>query len=231
MATYGELHAHSGFSFLDGASDPEELVVEAVRLKLSGLALTDHHGFYGVVRFAEAARSVGLATIFGSEITLNGQDDRVGERDPSGQHLVVLARSPEGYRHLATMLGEAHLARGDKGAPRFTLEDVATHAKDWLVLSGCRKGPLTRALLNEGPRASARALERLIEAFGRANLAVELWDHGTPTTWRATTCSPSWRSATTSVPWRRATCTTPRPTPSPGPTSWPPSARVRAWRR
>jgi error-prone DNA polymerase len=180
MATYGELHAHSGFSFLDGASDPEELVVEAVRLKLSGLALTDHHGFYGVVRFAEAARSVGLATIFGSEITLNGQDDRVGERDPSGQHLVVLARSPEGYRHLATMLGEAHLARGDKGAPRFTLEDVATHAKDWLVLSGCRKGPLTRALLNEGPRASARALERLIEAFGRANLAVELWDHGTP---------------------------------------------------
>jgi error-prone DNA polymerase len=180
MATYGELHAHSGFSFLDGASDPEELVVEAVRLKLSGLALTDHHGFYGVVRFAEAARSVGLATIFGSEITLDGQDDRVGARDPSGQHLVVLARSPEGYRHLATMLGEAHLARGDKGAPRFTLEDVASHAKEWLVLSGCRKGPLTRALLAEGPRASARALERLIEAFGRTNLAVELWDHGTP---------------------------------------------------
>ena len=57
MVTYGELHAHSGFSFLDGASDPEELVVEATRLKLSGLALTDHHGFYGVVRFAEAARA------------------------------------------------------------------------------------------------------------------------------------------------------------------------------
>ncbi|MGA2294716.1 MAG: PHP domain-containing protein [Acidimicrobiales bacterium] len=171
MATYGELHAHSGFSFLDGASDPEELVVEAVRLRLSGLALTDHHGFYGVVRFAEAARSVGLATIFGSEITLDGKDDRVGVRDPSGEHLVVLARSPEGY---------PHLARGDKGAPRFTLEDVASHAKEWLVLSGCRKGPLTRALLAEGPRASARALERLIEAFGRTNLAVELWDHGTP---------------------------------------------------
>src|ERR1017187_9381673 len=180
MTIYAELHAHSGFSFLDGASDPEELVVEATRLHLSGLALTDHHGLYGVVRFAEAARSVGLATIFGSEITLDAKDDRVGVRDPAGQHLVVLARSPEGYRHLATMLGEAHLARGEKGAPRLSLEEVAAHAKEWLVLTGCRKGPLTRALVDEGPRAAARALARLIEAFARENLAVELWDHGTP---------------------------------------------------
>ncbi|MGD0054501.1 MAG: error-prone DNA polymerase [Acidimicrobiales bacterium] len=180
MPAYAELHAHSGFSFLDGASDPEELVVEAARLKLSGLALTDHHGLYGVVRFAEAARSVGLATVFGAEVTLDGSDDRVGVRDPSGEHLVVLARSPEGYRHLATMLGEAHLARGEKGAPRFCLDEVARHATQWLVLTGCRKGPLARALVLEGPRAAARALERLIGAFGRENLAVELWDHGAP---------------------------------------------------
>ena len=71
MPTYAELHVHSGFSFLDGASDPEELVGEAARLGLSGLALTDHNGLYGVVRFAEAARTFGLGTIFGSEITLN----------------------------------------------------------------------------------------------------------------------------------------------------------------
>jgi len=180
MATYAELHAHSGFSFLDGASDPEELVGEAVRLGLSALALTDHHGFYGVVRFAEAARACGLATIFGCEVTLNGTDDRVGVPDPSGSHLVLLARSPEGYRHLSTMLGEAHLARGEKGSPRFTLEGVASHAKDWLILTGCRKGPLTRALMDEGPRAAQRELERLIEAFGRDALCVELWDHGAP---------------------------------------------------
>ena len=58
---YAELHAHSGFSFLDGSSDPEELVAEADRLGLDALALTDHHGFYGVVRFAEAARVCGLS--------------------------------------------------------------------------------------------------------------------------------------------------------------------------
>ena len=178
MAVYAELHAHSGFSFLDGASDPEELVSEAARLGLAGLALTDHHGLYGVVRFAEAARALGVATVFGAELTLDGQDDRVGIPDPSGEHLVVLARSPEGYRRLATMLGEAHLARGEKGSPRFTLEEVASAAGEWLVLTGCRKGPLTRALMREGPRSAERELARLIDAFGRENVVVELWDHG-----------------------------------------------------
>ena len=180
MALYGELHAHSGFSFLDGASDPEELAAEGARLGLSGLALTDHHGFYGVVRFAEAARAFGLPTVFGTEISIDANDDRVGVHDPSGAHLVVLARSPEGYRALSTMLGEAHLRRGEKGAPRFSLEEVAKAAREWLVLSGCRKGALTRALMDHGPRAARRELERLSAAFGRTNVAVEIWDHGAP---------------------------------------------------
>ena len=180
MTVYAELHAHSGFSFLDGASDPEELVAEAARQQLSGLALTDHHGLYGVVRFAEAARTFGLPTVFGCEITLEAADDRVGVRDPSGEHLVVLARSPAGYRRLATMLGEAHLARGEKGSPQLSLDEVAAYANQWLVLTGCRKGPLTRALVDEGPRAAQAELERLLDAFGRENLAVELWDHGAP---------------------------------------------------
>ena len=67
---YAELHAHSAFSFLDGASHPEELAAEAARLGLSALAVTDHDGLYGVVRFAEAARKVGLPTVFGSELHL-----------------------------------------------------------------------------------------------------------------------------------------------------------------
>ena len=158
MATYGELHAHSDFSFLDGASDPEELVVEATRLGLSGLALCDHHGLYGVVRFAEAARSLGLASVFGAELTLGGDDDRVGVADPSGEHLVVLARTPAGYARLSRTSALAHLERGEKGAPRFSLDTVADAAHEWLVLTGCRKGPLTRALVAEGPRAAARAL-------------------------------------------------------------------------
>jgi error-prone DNA polymerase len=90
------------------------------------------------------------------------------------------------------MLGEAHLARGEKGAPRFCLDEVARRATQWLVLSGCRKGPLTRALMLEGPRAAARALERLIAAFGRENVAVELWDHGAPDDVARNDAWPSW---------------------------------------
>jgi hypothetical protein len=78
---YAELHCHSNFSFLDGASHPEELVAEAARLGLGALALTDHDGLYGVVRFAETARAVGLASVFGAELTLvpsTGRDGRPG---------------------------------------------------------------------------------------------------------------------------------------------------------
>src|SRR6188472_1844668 len=76
---YAELHCHSNFSFLDGASHPESLVEEAARLGLEALALTDHDGFYGVVRFAEAARAVGMPTVFGTELTLGrGSDPALG---------------------------------------------------------------------------------------------------------------------------------------------------------
>ncbi len=178
---YAELHAHSGFSFLDGSSDPEELVAEADRLGLAALALTDHHGFYGVVRFAEAARACGLPTVFGSEVTLAPASPRTGEPDPTGAHLVLLARDPDGYARLSTVLADAHLQGGEKGKPVFTLDALARAAGGhWLVLSGCRKGAVPAALMDAGPRAASREVGRLVDAFGRANVALELWDHGDP---------------------------------------------------
>lgn len=179
MARYGELHAHSGFSFLDGASDPEELVVTASQLNLSALALTDHHGLYGVVRFAEAARAVGLPTIFGAELTMATGGTRVGVNDPEGEHLVVLARNPEGYRRLSTVLAEGHLRHGEKGAPVFTYEELVAHAPWWRILTGCRKGPLTRTLVLSGPSAAERRLSELRDLYGES-LTVEIWDHGHP---------------------------------------------------
>jgi len=156
-------------------------VVEAHRLGLRAVALTDHHGLYGVVRFAEAARALGVPTVFGTEVALAPAGPRTGEPDPTGAHLVVLARDPEGYARLSTVLADAHLAGGEKGRPVVTLADLAAaHDGHWLVLTGCRKGSVPAALVAEGPSAARRQLDRLTAAFGREALAVELWDHGDP---------------------------------------------------
>jgi error-prone DNA polymerase len=181
MERYAELHAHSGFSFLDGASDPEELVATAVGLGLEAIALTDHHGLYGAVRFAEAARALGIPSVFGAELTLTGGGARTGVPDPRGAHLVVLARDPAGYAALSSLLADAHLRLGEKGCPTVDLAEVADrHGGHWLVLTGCRKGTVPAALVAHGPHEAHRELDRLVEAMGAHNVAVELWDHGDP---------------------------------------------------
>ena len=173
---YAELHCHSYFSFLDGASSPEELVAEAVRLGLTALALTAHDGFSGVVRFAAAARAHGLPTVFARGAA------RTGTPDPSATHLVVLAADPIGYARLGTAIAESQLA-GEKGRPRLSsdrLAELAGTDSRWTVLTGCRKGAVPAALAADGPMAARRALDDLVDRFGRQRVVVELWDHGHP---------------------------------------------------
>ena len=178
---YAELHAHSCFSFLDGASHPEELVAEALRLGISALAITDHDGLYGAVRAADAARDTALATVFGVEVALGRSRRRTGAADPEGRHLVILARDPDGYARLSRVVAEAQLAGGAKGRPRLELAALAdAHGGHWLVLTGCRKGTVPAALTEQGPAAARRALDELIDAFGHQHVAVELWRHDDP---------------------------------------------------
>ncbi|MDZ4264423.1 MAG: PHP domain-containing protein, partial [Mycobacterium sp.] len=177
---YAELHAHSAYSFLDGASTPEELVEEAARLDLRAIALTDHDGLYGVVRFAEAARELGMATVFGAELSLGG-GSRTDEPDPPGPHLLVLARGPEGYRRLSRQLAAAHLAGGEKGVLRYDFDALTEAAGGhWQILTGCRKGHVRQALSAGGPDAAAAALAGLVDRFGRDRVTVELTHHGHP---------------------------------------------------
>ncbi len=183
---YAELHCHTNFSFLDGASHPEELVDEAARLGLAALAVTDHDGFYGVVRFAGAARVVGLPTVFGAELTLIPSPSDMS-------HLVVLAEGAVGYARLAAAISRAQLA-GEKDAPRIdvpALADAARaavhlaprrseHNDHWFVLTGCAQGAVPAALVRDGPAAARRALDELVAGFGRDRVLVELWDHNEP---------------------------------------------------
>ncbi|MEU7769090.1 error-prone DNA polymerase [Nocardia sp. NPDC049190] len=200
---YAELHTHSAYSFLDGASQPEELVEEAVRLGLEAIALTDHDGFYGTVRFAEAAKEWGMPTVFGAELSLGAPSrasaterehaaapdsaPRTGSPDPAGPHLLVLARGKEGYRRLSRAIATAHLAAGEKGILRYDLDALTRAAEGhWHILTGCRKGHLRQALdydLRTGNTRLAHAeaaLRDLIERFGADRVSVELTHHGIP---------------------------------------------------
>src|SRR3954468_13426093 len=177
---YAELHAHSAYSFLDGASTPEELVEEAARLGLRSIALTDHDGLYGVVRFAEAARELDVSTVFGAELSLSNVA-RTEVPDPPGPHLLVLARGPEGYRRLSRELARAHLAGGEKGKPRYDYDALADAAGGhWHVLTGCRKGHVRQALSAGGPEAAEAALADLVDRFGSDRVSIELTHHGHP---------------------------------------------------
>jgi error-prone DNA polymerase len=179
---YAELHCHSDFSFLDGASEPEALVAEAARLGLEALAITDHDGLYGAVRLAQAAKDTGVKTVFGAELSLAADRvERTGVNDPEGAHLLLLARDLDGYRSLSKAIGDARLRGSGKGRAVYDLDELGARAAGrWTVLSGCRKGLIPAALAAAGTRAAGRELDRLRALFGRDNVVVELVDHDMP---------------------------------------------------
>ncbi|MFB7619465.1 error-prone DNA polymerase [Kitasatospora sp. NPDC056181] len=180
-AGWAELHVHSTYSFLDGASDPAQLVAEAARLGIETLAVTDHDGLYAAAVFAAEARRASISTVFGAELTLDADLTPTGTPDQDGEHLLVLARGPQGYRRLAKAIGDAHLAGEGKRRPRYNRDHLkAAHEGHWAVLTGCRKGAVRRALENEGEAGAERELHTLTEAFGRDNVYVELTDHKLP---------------------------------------------------
>ncbi len=183
VTPYAELHCHSNFSFLDGASGPDRLVEEAVRLGLHGLAITDHDGFAGAPLFAEIAQKYGgLRTVYGAELSLGLSGPQNGIPDPEGSHLLVLAEGVEGYHRLAAAITDAQLRGDEKGRPIYDLDELAGKGCGyWTVLTGCRKGSVRSALSSGGESAAAVELDRLTALFGHDRVVVELVDHGYPT--------------------------------------------------
>ena len=94
---YVELHLHTAFSFLDGASHAEDLIARALELGYDALAATDHDGLHGAMEFAQAAHAAGIRPITGAELTLL-----------DGSHLTLLATSPQGYSNISKLITEAH---------------------------------------------------------------------------------------------------------------------------
>lgn len=166
---YIELHAHSAFSFLDGASSPEEMAEQAAHLGYPALALTDHDGLSGSLAFAHACRSAGVHAITGSEITLT-----------DGSHLTLLVRTASGYANLCRLITLAHRDTRpppDRRArpPALDPAHLSEHADGLVCLTGCaRDGWLPRRLRTEPATDTRRAVDTLKGIYGRGNVYVEL---------------------------------------------------------
>ncbi|MEX2552508.1 MAG: PHP domain-containing protein, partial [Actinomycetota bacterium] len=193
---YVELHLHTAFSLLDGASLPEEMIERAVELDYQALAVTDHNGLYGAMEFAQAAKAAGIQPITGAEITLT-----------DGSHLTLLAETSTGYANLCRLITAAY--RGEQFSPpcrvprpcgtgvqadtgrqgRRPLQEtdpsnrtnpqldpalLRKHTGGLILLTGCRQGKLAQ-LINADDLSSAEDLLNMyIDWFGKDNVYVEL---------------------------------------------------------
>ncbi|HEU5063135.1 MAG TPA: error-prone DNA polymerase [Solirubrobacterales bacterium] len=166
---YVELHAHSAFSFLDGASTPLELAAAAAAQGYPAFALTDHDGLWGSMEFAHACKGLGVRPLTGAELTLQG-----------GRHITLLVEDETGYRNLCRLLTAAHShTRDNTGRTSMqawaTLEQVEEHAAGLVCLSGCARDGVAAAAFERGDTATGERLaRRLLSAFGRDRFRIEL---------------------------------------------------------
>ncbi|TMC04786.1 MAG: DNA polymerase III subunit alpha [Chloroflexi bacterium] len=167
MPGWVDLHVHSNYSFLDGASDVDDLADAAVEQGLDALALTDTNGLYGAVRFANAAKERGLRPIFGAELQLQDMG-----------HVVLIARDRQGWTSLCRTISAAQLA-GEKTKPKATFDLLAENAAGLFALTGCAHGAVPRAVRAGDFDTAREALARLGAVFGE-RLYVELSDHLDP---------------------------------------------------
>ncbi len=169
FVSYVELHCHSAYSFLDGASHPQELAGAAAEQGYEALALTDHDGLHGAMEMAQALEPLGVRPITGAELTME-----------DGAHLTLLCETREGYRNLCRLITAAYAGtRPKQGAdplpPVSTYTSLEGHAEGLLCLSGCaRHGPLSRAVEDARHAEAAQAGRRLLRIFGAHGLRVEL---------------------------------------------------------
>jgi error-prone DNA polymerase len=178
---YVELHAHSAFSFLDGASTPMELAAAAAAQGYPAFALTDHDGVWGSMEFAHACKGFGARPITGTELTV-----AVGpwalSSPPAGEtaHLTLLVEDETGYRNLCRLLTAAHSHTRDNTPrsamqPWATLEQVEEHAQGLVCLSGCARDGVLAGAFERGDTAGGERVGRLLlAAFGRDRFRVEL---------------------------------------------------------
>ncbi|MCH8108186.1 MAG: DNA polymerase III subunit alpha [Chloroflexi bacterium] len=159
---YAELHCHSNYSFREGASSVEELLVRSRDLGYRALALTDHDNLCGAMHFAQVARSLDVQAITGAELTLK-----------DGSHLTFLAETQQGYSNLCRMISYSYIT-GDRRNPVLDLKYLPELAQGIILLTGCRQGPVPSLLAQGRYQEAEDTLAQYLDWFGTANVFMEL---------------------------------------------------------
>jgi error-prone DNA polymerase len=181
---YVELHAASAFSFLEGASQPEQLIERAISLEMPAIALLDRNGVYGSARFHSSAKKNDIRAHTGAEVAVSDFGRRL--TPPAWlphQHLAEPARLPllceswEGYQNLCQLLTHIKMRETAKKDGAATFNDLQQYASGLICLTGGDEGPLAAALVQGGEEAGRKSIEQLLCIFGRDNVYVELQRH------------------------------------------------------
>jgi DNA polymerase-3 subunit alpha len=178
MADFVHLHLHTEFSLLDGACRIDELLDEAVKLKMPALAVTEHGNMFSSVVFHDHARERGMKPILGCEVYV-AQGSRFDKSGPQTEtnHLVLLAETDEGYKNLIKLVSAGY-TEGFYYRPRIDKDLLAKHATGLIGLSSCLKGEVASALRVEQARPALEAAGRLRDILGKDNFFLEMQYQG-----------------------------------------------------
>jgi error-prone DNA polymerase len=181
---YVELHATSAFSFLDGASLPQQLIERAVELEMPAFALLDRNGFYGSARFHSSAKRNGIQAHVGAEIAVSTFGSLLTpsawlphQHKPEPPRLPLLCESREGYQNLCQLITQFKMRETTKNEGAATFSDLEQYTSGLVCLTGGDEGPLAAALVRGGEEAGRETVQRLTRIFGRENVYVELQRH------------------------------------------------------
>ena len=181
---YVELHSASAFSFLEGASQPEELIQRAVELNMPAMALLDRNGVYGAARFHTSAKRNGVRAHVGAEIATSSFGLRLrppawlpNQYEDEPARLALLCESRAGYQNLCQLVTQFKMRESKKVEGAATWDDLQQYSAGLVCLTGGDEGPLAAALANGGEQQGRKTVERLIQIFGRDSVYVEVQRH------------------------------------------------------
>ncbi|HVT97012.1 MAG TPA: error-prone DNA polymerase [Acidobacteriaceae bacterium] len=193
MTRYVELHAASAFSFLEGASQPEDLIERAMELEIPAVALLDRNGFYGSARMHTSAERNSLRAHVGAEISTSAFGPRLTHAPwlphprhpdqsaiPEPARLPLLCANRTGYQNLCQLITHFKMRETTKAEGAATFDELAQYSAGLLCLTGGDEGPLAAALASGGEPAAQALLDRLVAIYGRGNVVVELQRHQVP---------------------------------------------------